>query len=382
MKATLKSLRETKANPAVSIFVKTHREHPDNSTDPIALKNQLKIADDRLTQEYDKKTAAAVLEQIHKKTDDLNHNYNLDTLAIFASTDDATVVRMPLDTQERVVISDRFATRDLVRDMASAVHYYTVVLTRDKARLIEAANDRVVQEFTHDSRRQNNMENIPFPIDNNGLYMTGDASSDRSTNKENSYLQEFFNQVDKSVQELWGEQKMPLVIVGDTKNVGYYKEVCDRPDNIIATVTNLTELENGKAQHIIDGVQEAIEDYRTSLHKAAMGEIDKARGAGMLLTDLQEVYRAAYQGAGETLYVRRGYIQAAKVDEDKLTLTTIDSDNSNDEERGKNTIADKSVSDDVVGDIIEQVIHNGGKTVFMPQELMSQDQPIALITRY
>ena len=28
MKATLESLRETKANPAVSIFVKTHRAHP------------------------------------------------------------------------------------------------------------------------------------------------------------------------------------------------------------------------------------------------------------------------------------------------------------------------------------------------------------------
>lgn len=372
MKATLKSLRQTKADPAVSIFVKTHREHPDNSTDPIALKNQLKLAEERLTQEYDKRTAAAVLEQIHKKTDDLNHNYNLDTLAIFASTDDATVVRMPLDTTERIVISNRFATRDLVRDMASTVHYYTVVLTREKARLIEAANDRVVQEFDEHSKLQTTMENIKFPIDNNGLYTTGDAGSDRSTNKEYSYLQEFFNQVDKSVQEIWGEQKLPLVIVGDSKNIGYYKEACDRPDNIIATVSNPTELENGNAQRIIDSVQEAIEDYRTSLHKAAMGEIDKARGAGMLLTDLQEIYRAAYQGAGETLYVRRGYMQAAQVDEDKLTLTTVDEGNP----------ADKSISDDVVGDIIEQVTQNGGKTVFMPQELMALDQPIALITRY
>lgn len=372
MKATLKSLQDAKANPAVSIFVKTHREHPDNSTDPIALKNQLKLAEERLTQEYDKKTATAVLEQIHKKTDDLNHNYNLDTLAIFASPDDATIVRMPLDTPERIVISNRFATRDLVRDMASAVHYYTVVLTRDKARLIEAANDRVVQEFDEHSKLQVNMENIKFPIDNNGLYTTGDAGSDRSTNKENSYLQEFFNQVDKSVQEIWGEQKMSLVVVGDTKNIGYYKEVCDRPDNIIATVSNLTDLENGSAQRIIDGVQEAIEDYRTSLHKAAMGEIDKARGAGMLLTDLQEIYRAANQGAGETLYVRRGYIQAAKVDEEKLTLSTVDNSDP----------ADKNISDDVVGDIIAQVTQNGGKAIFMPQEMMASEQPLALITRY
>jgi len=370
MKATLKSLRETKANPAVSIFVKTHREHPANDKDPIALKNQLKIAEERLTNEYDKRTATTILDNIRAKTDDLNHNFNLDTLAIFASTDDVQVIRMPVDTTERVVISHRFATRDLVRDLASAVHYYTVVLTRDKARLIEATNDRVVREFAPEDNAQHNMDNIPFPIDNNGLYTTGDGGSDRSANNESSNLKEFFNQVDKSVQELWGENKMPLVIVGDTKNIGYYKDVCDRPDNIIATVSNATNLEEGSAQRIVDSVQEAVEDYRTSLHQAALGEIDKARGANMLQTDLQEVYRSAFQGVGETLYVRRGYIQAAKIDEGAQTLSMADDP------------AAEGVTDDAVGEIIEHVIHNGGKAVFMPQDIMSADQPIALVTRY
>ncbi|MGP4970590.1 AOC03_06830 family ribosome hibernation factor [Psychrobacter aquimaris] len=370
MKATLKSLRETKANPAVSIFVKTHREHPANDQDPIALKNQLKVAEERLINEYDKRTATTILDKIHDKTKELNHNLNLDTLAIFASTDDVQVIRMPIDTTERVVISHRFATRDLVRDMASAVHYYTLVLTRDNARLIEASNDRVVREFDKDDDLQKNMENIPFPIENNGLYTTGDGGSDRSSNNESSYLKEFFNQVDKSVQELWGEHKMPLVVVGDAKNIGYYKEVCDRPDNIIATVSNATNLEDGSAQHIINSVQEAVEGYRTSLHQAAMGEIDKARGANMLQTDLQEVYRSAFQGAGETLYVRRGYIQSAKIDEKAQTLSLADD------------AASEGVTDDAIGEIIEHVIHNGGEVVFMPQDIMGEDQPIALVTRY
>ncbi|WP_201554157.1 hypothetical protein [Psychrobacter sp. 72-O-c] len=370
MKATLKSLRETKANPAVSIFVKTHREHPASDKDPIALKNQLKVAEDRLINEYDKRTATTILDKIHAELNEFNHNYNLDTLAIFASTDDVQVVRMPIDTTERVVISDRFATRDLVRDMASAVHFYTVVLTRDNARLIEASNDRVVREFSKDDDIQNNMESIAFPVENNGLYTTGDGGSDRSSNNEDSYLKEFFNQVDKSVQELWGEHKMPLVIVGDVRNIGYYKDVCDRPENIIATVSNVTELEDGSAQHIIDGVQEAVEGYRTSLHQAAISEIDKARGADMLRTDLQDVYRAAYQGAGETLYVRRGYIQPAKIDEKAQTLMVVD-----------DSAAD-GVTDDAVGEVIEHVMHNGGEVVFMPQDIMAEDQPIALVTRY
>lgn len=163
---------------------------------------------------------------------------------------------------------------------------------------------------------------------------------------------------------------MPLVVVGDAKNIGYYKEVCDRPDNIIATVSNATKLEDGSAQHIIDSVQEAVENYRQSLHQAAMGEIDKARGANMLQTDLQEVYRSAFQGVGETLYVRRGYIQSAKIDENAQTLSITDDATA------------EGITDDAVGEIIEHVIHNGGKAVFLPEAIMGKDQPIALVTRY
>ena len=369
MKATLKSLRATTANPAVSVFVKTHREHPANQQDHIALKNQLKVVEERVTNEYDKRTAAAIMENIHAKTDDLDHNYNLDTLAIFASVDDAQIIRMPLDTEERVVISDRFATRDLVRDMASAVHYYTVVVTREYARLIEAVNDRVVVEFDKDSDAQNHMEHIPFPIKNTTLYTTSGADSSAASNEDN-YLKEFLNRVDKSVQELWGEHKMPLVIVGDARNISFYKEVCDRPENIIATVDNVTDLDDGSAQHIVDGVQEAVEEYRQSLHEAALGQIDKARGAELLRTDLQEVYQGAFQGAGETLYVRQGYIQSAKIDEKAQTLQIVED------------TSGEGITDDAVGEIIEHVIHNGGEVVFLPQDIMGENQPIALVTRY
>lgn len=77
MKATLKQLKQTQANPAVSIFVKTHRTHPENEQDAIALKNQLKVAEDRITEEHDKRTADTILVNITAQTDELDHNYNL-----------------------------------------------------------------------------------------------------------------------------------------------------------------------------------------------------------------------------------------------------------------------------------------------------------------
>ena len=374
MKATLKSLRATTANPAVSIFVKTHRTFPENEQDHIALKNQLKVAEERITKEYDKNTATKILEKIHAQTDDLDHNYNLDTLAIFASEDDVQVLRMPLDTPERVIIDTHFSTRELVRDMASAVHYYAVVITRDKARLIEGVNDRVVREFEKEDDAQKNMENIAFPIENNSLYKTGDGGSDRSAGNETSALKEYLNRVDKSVQELWGEHQMPLIIVGDKHNIGLYEAETDRPNNIIATVNNATDLEEGSPQHIVDSVQDALSAYRSDINADALGEIDKARGASMLSTDLQEIYRAAHQGAGETLYVREGYIQPALVSSDEQNLeVSLDV---------RDDPSEEGVMDDVVSEIIETTMHNGGKVVFLPEDTMPHDMPIALVTRY
>ncbi len=369
MKATLKSLRETTANPAVSIFVTTHREHPANQQDHIALKNQLKVAEDRITNEYDKQTATVILENIAEKTRDWNHNYNLDTLAIFASTEDAQVIRFPFDTEERVIVGNHFATRDLVRDMASAVHYYAVVITREHARLIEATNGLVVIEFDKNDNEQHHMEHIPFPIENTTLHTSSGAARSNASNEDN-YLKEFLNRVDKSVQELWGEHKMPLVIVGDRRNISFYQEVCDRPENIIATVDNVTDLESGSAQHIIHGVQDAIEEYRHTLYQQALASIDVARGSDLVRTDLQDIYQAAFQGAGDTLYVHQGYRQAAKIDPKAQTLQVVEAADAQD------------VSDDAVGEIIELVMHNGGNVVFLPEETMGDSQPIALITRY
>ncbi|MFB2538437.1 hypothetical protein ACEYX8_04170, partial [Acinetobacter sp. c3-l95] len=225
MKPTLKSLRDVRANPALSVFVKTHRHHPENEQDPIALKNQLTEAQNRLEQEFDKRTVAAVMEKIEAKLDRWDHNYNLDTLAIFATTEEAQVIRMPLDAQPRVIINNRFAVRDLVRDLANSVHYYAIVITRESARLIEAVNGRVVQEFDHNHPLQEELTHDKFPIRNTHLHTTSGADRSAASNEDN-YLKEFLNRADKSFQQIWGktEEKLPLVVVGDARNISFYSK--------------------------------------------------------------------------------------------------------------------------------------------------------------
>ena len=62
MENILKDLQQLQGKPAVSLFIKTHRTFPDNEKDPIALKNQLKIAEEHLKQQHGADIAKQAIE--------------------------------------------------------------------------------------------------------------------------------------------------------------------------------------------------------------------------------------------------------------------------------------------------------------------------------
>lgn len=369
LKQTFKTLRAQSGEPVVSVFVPTHRIFPENEQDPIALKNQLKVVEERVTAEYDKRVAASVMEQIDAQIAELDHNYNLDTLAIFATPESAQVLRLPFSAKARVVIGQKFATRDFMRDLSESVGYYVLVITSEVARLIEGVNDRLVKEIKGGAHRQQTMSELTFPI-NNSTLPTGSKADRTGSSDDDKYLKEFFNRVDKSLQELYNKSPLPVILVGDSHNMGFFEKMCDRPDIIIGKVDNLTYLNDSKPEDIIQGVQEVVAEKRQSRYETAKGDLEKARNEKMVRTDLQQIYRAASEGNAVTLLVRQGYTVAATIDETAQTLLVQD-DATLDE-----------VTDDAVGEVIELVSNNGGEVVFVPSEQMDEKEPIALITRY
>lgn len=369
LKNTLKNLRQVQGEPAVSVFIPTHRTFPDNEQDAIALKNQLKTLEDRLMAEHDKRTAKAVMDQIDTEIKHLNHNYNLDTLAIFATPEQAELISLPFDVQERVVIDTKYATRDFMRTLSHSANYYILVITSEKARLIEACDDRLVKEINEDSIRQESSTELNFPMINTGI-PTGSKADPTGKSDDHKYLREFLNRVDKSLQQFYKIDPMPVILVGDAQNLGVYEQACDNKDIIIGKVDNLTNLNDGDPQTFVDGVQEVVDSLRAERFEAAQQQLARARDERMVRTDLQMIYRSAREGNAVTLLVRQGHTVPAIINEDNNTLLVTDD------------LTGENVTDDAVAEIIEIISNNGGDIVFMPVELMNDKEPIALITRY
>ena len=87
---------------------------------------------------------------------------------------------------------------------------------------------------------------------------------------------EFMNRVDKSLQRIYNASPLPVILVDDSRTLGFYEQVCDNPSIILGRVDNLPHLKDGNAQEIIDGVQKLVENQRKTRYETAQGELEKS----------------------------------------------------------------------------------------------------------
>ncbi|BBL34133.1 hypothetical protein Nstercoris_00362 [Nitrosomonas stercoris] len=367
LKSLLNQLGQHKNELAISILLPTHRTFPDNKQDAITLKNLLKEAEDRLSAQLDKREVEAIIHAIHKEINDLNHNYNLDSLGVFASRHGVQVIRFPFSTKARVIIDDTFAVRDLVREINEAVHYHMLVISRTSARLIEAFNDRPVHEFDE----KTTLRVGSFPMENSFLSTVKGPSRPQTPN-ETSNLKEFFNRVDKGLQEIQNHpdnKRLPVIVIGDTRNVAFFKEVCDQPADIVGAITSVPDLKI-PADKIVPEARSVLAEYRLNRAEIAMQHIVQARNANQLLTDFSTIFRAITEGNVVRLFVRQGYIQPGVIDFEKK-IVTIDE-----------VATASNVVDDVVDTFIELAMQQGGEICFLSAEQLGAEAPLALQAKY
>ena len=350
-------LKHVQATPAVSIFVPTHRTFPDNEQDSIAVKNALSELENRLLEQNDKRTTEGILDQINQKLEGHNHNYNLDSLAIFATLEEAHILKLPFQTASRVVIDERYALREFIRELNNGQGYYLLAVNRDQARLIEAYNDQVNHEFDHSDELQNST----FPIQ----YDNGAIDRNNDTAEENAF-KEYLNRVDKSVQEVYNQNNLPVFIVADPRTSALYEQVCDNKRVIAATVNS--NQHQGSAQDLVNDIQEHVHQHRQQQQIELLDKIGQARGQNQLLEDFTQIYAGTVEGRIKELFVRKGYVQPAKVDAEKLQVQVTD-----EEDR---------TTDDLIDDLIELTLQNGGDVHFIASEHFPENANLFATTRY
>ncbi|MDQ2719340.1 MAG: hypothetical protein M3Z26_06200 [Bacteroidota bacterium] len=142
MKNTLANIASEKNNHCVTISLNTHRTHPDNIPDVIQLKKLLNEAEERVIAEFGKRPVKELLGKIETVVNEIDSNYNLDSLHIFLSNDTNEIIKSPWPIQENTVhISGTFSIKPLIKQFNRTENYLILLLSQSRVKLLHAIND-------------------------------------------------------------------------------------------------------------------------------------------------------------------------------------------------------------------------------------------------
>ena len=357
MDAKLKMLKNVISESCVSIILNTHRTKPDNQKDALLLKNLIKEAEERLFADEDKRNTQLLVQKLQTLESQIDHNYNLESLILYVNEDIAEYVRLPIAVEDRVVIDHTFATRDLVRSLHLESNYYVLVLSQQKTRLIEAFNDKVVCEIEE-----------PFPIENTQFYSTSGIKLSNAS-KQTNLIGEFFNRIDKEVNNIRKNNPLPVLICTEESNYHEYLKIADKKDSIFETYLNKNRVDE-KAHAIVTEAWKIVKDFTVEKNNARIAELKNAVGTGKFLSDVNDIWKAIMEGRIQTLFIEQGLFQPAILEANVIRKVA-------DEDRDK-----KEVIDDIYDEMIEMNMDYGGDVVFLPKGELDNFNGFGAITRY
>jgi len=357
MNTILKKIKDINSENCITILMNSHRTKPDYQKDEIVLKNLIKEVENRLLAATSKQNATALVDKLKSLADQIDHSHNLDSLLLFVNHDIAEYTRLPIQVVDRVVIDDTFSTRDIIRAMHTESAYYVLVLSQDKVRLIEALNDKVIQEF-----------GSPFPIENNSFSTRSNAEAAVSSRKSN-LIAEFFNQVDKVVNSIRHQNPLPVLICTVEENYPEYVKVADQKESLFTTFLNSNRI-NEKDHAIVTEAWKIVEAHQTEKNKERKSELLKAVSENKFLSDANEIWKGIKEGKIQTLFIEQGLFQPAILENDEITYMLA------------NQRSDKDVIDDIYDEMIEANMRFGGDVVFLPKGSLTKFNGFGAITRY
>ncbi len=352
-------LQRMRLMPSVTITMPTHRTSPDNKQDPIRLKNLTTEAVNRLLKDFSKRDIEPLLGRLRAVTEEIDHEYNLDGLAIFVNRDFSRTYRLPFKLKERVVVDDQFHTRDLVFAMNRSPRYWVLVLSEKPTRLYEAVRDDLeeVTDGLFPMKYTGPGADEPLP---GGFGIEPSIKLDR-------YHEAFFREVDREFDRVTKSDPAPLVLVGVDYYLSTFNKVATKNDLIAEVRGNYDRLNAHDLGRLVWRYAEPGFQARS---EQALRDLEAAVGARRYASTIGEVWRYAHEGRVATVLVEENFHAPARLSEDGMNIVVSDKPE------------DLNVMDDATDFVVEETLLKGGRVVFVPDGTLAQHGRVAAILRY
>jgi hypothetical protein len=168
-----------------------------------------------------------------------------------------------------------------------------------------------------------------------------------------------FREVDRALQQLQADERLPVVLVGTERDIAFFREVTSRPDDIDGTVTGNHDYESPPALEAL--VAPALDRHFEAQREAARSRVEQSAARDAIGIDA--VWNAAREGRGHELVVEETFRYPARVVSGRL------------EPAGDE-------APDAVDAVVAEVLRHGGRVVAVAAGALAEYGHIALIPRY
>ncbi len=358
--------------PCISIYLPTHRKHPDWKQDPVRFRALVGEAESLLSR-GGARDAAAITAPLRALLDEPHWEYALDGLAVFLSAGRVVAYRLPMPVPERVVVSDTYHTKPLLRFLHANRRYYVLAVSQNDVSLYEGSSFgagpvelRGVPASLRDA--------LGIPVHDrvqtaHGGGAAGYVFHARGPGREEAKeeLLKYFRAVDRGLREMLRDEQAPLLLAA----VGYahpiYREANTYPHLLGEGIEGNHERSNGERIH---AQAWPIVSRRFAGEIAAWRERYQASvGTGLASDRLEEIAAAAVTGRVRCLLVAEGATVWGVLD--RATGGVTLHERQRDERDG-----------DLLDDVAEEAYLRGAEVFLVPAGEMPTRQPIAALYRF
>lgn len=379
-KELIQELSTIHGEPCMSVYIPTHRVHPDNLQDPIRYQNLLNQLESSLLQKYPASEVKGYLGPFENIIQDHQiWNHNLDGLAIFSSGDIFELVSLTIPVSELVVVAESFHTKPLRQYFQTADRFQILALSLHEMRFLEGNRHsvseielgshipRTVQEALGDEFTENHTTVASYGGvgGQNGNMHHGHGSKKDETDID---AERFFRVVAETVYENFSKASgLPLILAALPEHRSLFRKVNKNPFLLSGGIElNPDTLTADKLRTMAWQVMEP--EYHKSLENwsSKIGQAIAEQKGSDLISD---IVAAATSGRVETLLLEADRIIAGKI---------VDANNGRIQTGG---LSDPD-TDDLLDDLGEIVERFGGNVLVIPAEKMKLESGAAAIFRY
>jgi hypothetical protein len=379
-KELIQELLSVNQPPSLSLYMTTHRRHPENLQDPIRFQNLVKQLEESLLEQY----SAIEVKKFLEPYLTLNNNselwgHTLDGLAVLGSTEYFKVIRLPIAVQELAVVADSFHTKPLRQYLQSVDRYHVLGLSLHEIRLFEGNRHSLVEVELHPDIPKTITEALGDEL--TGKHTT--VASYGGTSGESSDMhhghgskkdevdkdaERFFRVIAGTIYENYSKPTgLPLILAALPEHHSLFQKLSKNPLLLQKGIhVNPASISIDK---LVKLAWEALEPVYLQKLKDLVKKFEQAKANNSGSDNVKEVVEAAEAGRVDTILIEKDRVIAERL-RNKNTGTFKQADST------------QPILDDLLDDIGELVTKMGGKVMFIPSEIMPTKTGLAAVFRY